>query len=944
MLASDTCLAHDDPVPASSSCPHIELSENFDIEESKQAESVTVGKKRLREESETENMISDSTFLKLETESTVSEQAFHPKQKYVSVSFDKSHDHLEGKGLVSEAAFPSHPRQRRLQQQADCMPKVVMVCFSVGELDKEKGDAFEVLGKDLLTNVMETSDSNRAEMFESSFHLNFPSFSSANWNSLSSEYSKLGRVYMPHVVEKLECGEDVVSSLVLDSLEKDWATELRILRGVRNFHLGEDQDLQTYSPLLLNKLKHLTDNYHNLSNATRNNIKVKTRIIDVIFSKPQGQVAGSYSFQCSLSAKDFLQRFFLLRLMNSDEGENSRNVDAFVLVFNLEEDKNALIDRSCEVRQQIEEDGANDLPTSLCVVDWQDTLLHSDTYKTEKDMREFLRGWRSELNEAYFKVHKSQIPADAIILVSELDRTRQRPPFELSNPSAVETFLERIQAVEDCQKVRTIVLKLCVGVGDLDAKTDKKELLTVWDMEPKNIGVYPVQMQVGGRIVARVEYAMEKYMSKKLENFDDIRFLVFLPPYSSLRDQTVERIRKLFKTANDSNVLMYNKINDNLLQQFRKSVMSKPEILHVIIADECHWGVNMYGQFDKWVNDRPGNGELLYRSNFVQLLVSATPYNNLTAQSRIPFEVITQWTDGISETKPLASIELTASSISGPERMLPELHVIEWFGKDEAIRPGSYRRFEGFLRTIWSEKRHKKIGMLRADAELNFERIRTDSSFNALLGLKNAESAKIDVLISDYVFSLVYFRFVILELFQGKQLNTQQAAIQIMDKFKQHASWETYLTKILEFVREEEDDDDCLAIIQRFISKKKDQSMTETDLILKDLLIRPDPLSGRMKVIRVYGHEEALKFVTIMRKCRDDLFPAAQKPFAVFMDDSRIDIQQGLLDEGLMDRPVDIEINNKHFKTLRELRNSEERKEGKLQFKDLEGIDRKSVV
>lgn len=49
-----------------------------------------------------------------------------------------------------------------------------------------------------------------------------------------------------------------------------------------------------------------------------------------------------------------------------------------------------------------------------------------------------------------------------------------------------------------------------------------------------------------------------------------------------------------------------------------------------MIADECHWGITKGGGNDMIVNDR----ELCSKENFFILLVSATPQNLLTYNSR----------------------------------------------------------------------------------------------------------------------------------------------------------------------------------------------------------------------------------------------------------------------------------------------------------------------
>ena len=58
--------------------------------------------------------------------------------------------------------------------------------------------------------------------------------------------------------------------------------------------------------------------------------------------------------------------------------------------------------------------------------------------------------------------------------------------------------------------------------------------------------------------------------------------------------------------------------------------------MYLMIADECHWGVNAAGAVDKIVNDQANGSELLRQTNFFRLLVSATPYAILTTASALP--------------------------------------------------------------------------------------------------------------------------------------------------------------------------------------------------------------------------------------------------------------------------------------------------------------------
>ena len=57
----------------------------------------------------------------------------------------------------------------------------------------------------------------------------------------------------------------------------------------------------------------------------------------------------------------------------------------------------------------------------------------------------------------------------------------------------------------------------------------------------------------------------------------------------------------------------------------------EPAVLYVMIADECHWGPTFGGAHSRYINDK----ELMLAPNLLLLLVSATPYNVLTCNSRV---------------------------------------------------------------------------------------------------------------------------------------------------------------------------------------------------------------------------------------------------------------------------------------------------------------------
>lgn len=58
-------------------------------------------------------------------------------------------------------------------------------------------------------------------------------------------------------------------------------------------------------------------------------------------------------------------------------------------------------------------------------------------------------------------------------------------------------------------------------------------------------------------------------------------------------------------------------------EAFKSSALTDQGTLHLIIADECHWGPVKSQAHDDLLNDP----DLLSNPNVIKLLVSATPYN-----------------------------------------------------------------------------------------------------------------------------------------------------------------------------------------------------------------------------------------------------------------------------------------------------------------------------
>ena len=137
--------------------------------------------------------------------------------------------------------------------------------------------------------------------------------------------------------------------------------------------------------------------------------------------------------------------------------------------------------------------------------------------------------------------------------------------------------------------------------------------------------------------------------------FNDVDFLVYTARYRMLSDQTEKRIyhpdagvlpkeelkvRKELNANNCKMMFMYlpSDENDKYFEQLKLAVQQKPKTLFVIITDECHWGITKDKArksfahklfINEWCKDDSPR-------NVVVVQISATPFNLLTSNSRLP--------------------------------------------------------------------------------------------------------------------------------------------------------------------------------------------------------------------------------------------------------------------------------------------------------------------
>ena len=191
-------------------------------------------------------------------------------------------------------------------------------------------------------------------------------------------------------------------------------------------------------------------------------------------------------------------------------------------------------------------------------------------------------------------------------------------------------------------------------VVDENPPNEGKEIDAATRSNPENPCYFPTQIEMAAILKQRIEAIMDYYheIANLSDVFDDIDFTVYTARYRMLSDQTEQRLCHPDAGVLSKEEVMLHKERkgkkrmfmyghgedaDKHFEQLKKEVQDKPETLFIIIADECHWGItkdkdqkssahNLF--INKWSEESP--------RNVVVVQISATPFNLLTQDSRIP--------------------------------------------------------------------------------------------------------------------------------------------------------------------------------------------------------------------------------------------------------------------------------------------------------------------
>ena len=194
-----------------------------------------------------------------------------------------------------------------------------------------------------------------------------------------------------------------------------------------------------------------------------------------------------------------------------------------------------------------------------------------------------------------------------------------------------------------------------ITVEDKYPSDEEDEIDEEVQANPEKPCYYPSQIEMAAILKKRIDTIMSHYhnISSLRDVFNDVEFVVYTARYRMLSDQTEKRIchpdAGVLSTEElesrdglhgKKRIFMYvhSTETEKHFEELKRDVQEKPKTLFVIIADECHWGItkdkeekpsahNLF--INEWCKDKSPK-------NVVVVQISATPFNLLTQNSRLP--------------------------------------------------------------------------------------------------------------------------------------------------------------------------------------------------------------------------------------------------------------------------------------------------------------------
>ena len=268
--------------------------------------------------------------------------------------------------------------------------------------------------------------------------------------------------------------------------------------------------------------------------------------------------------------------------------------------------------------------------------------------------------WKDYDDEIFAKVRKICAAREDLISVypeSQGDiRSVDVTISDENDPSRkLRKHIEETKVVDSSDSVSEITGDLQEGQDLCDNDSyppDEKEHI---EEDQANSCYHTTQVEMADILKKRIKTIMRYYkgIDELSRAFDDVDFVVYTAKYRMLSDQTEKRIfhphagvlsKEELEAHHEGKakkrmfMYVHSAETEKHFKQLKRDIQEKPKTLFIIIADECHWGITK----DK--DQTPSAHNLFINEwgrekslrNVIVLQISATPFNLLTQNSRLP--------------------------------------------------------------------------------------------------------------------------------------------------------------------------------------------------------------------------------------------------------------------------------------------------------------------
>ena len=320
------------------------------------------------------------------------------------------------------------------------------------------------------------------------------------------------------------------------------------------------------------------------------------------------------------------------------------------------------------------------------------------------DERDIWLGGDEDLSNIVRKICQSKLqgrivpsPESGIITSIDVLMNEETDPSREIRRGVKQTLADYIIFDEELKDDEESIREEDVDVED-EYSSDEEEINEELQANPEKPCYYPSQIEMAFILKKRIHAIMRYYhkTAKLKDAFDDVDFVVFTARYRMLSDQTEKRIRhpdagvlpKEELEANEESdvrkrIFMYllSKETEMHFDQLKQSVQQNPRTLFVIIADECHWGITRDKEGKTAAHNLYINGWCKENSpsNVLVVQISATPFNLLTGNSRLPKVqcVISDENTTSCSAGDLLVLETGIEEVKQISKKV-ELHVVHW--------------------------------------------------------------------------------------------------------------------------------------------------------------------------------------------------------------------------------------------------------------------------